>query len=55
MISCQYIKKIDQYYMSESPYYNIMRTIRECKHCGREFYSMKDEYCSFDCVTEVSA
>ena len=40
--------------MSESLYCDIMRAIRECKHCGREFYSMKDEFCSFDCVTEVS-
>ncbi len=31
-----------------------MRAIRECRHCGREFYSMKDEFCSFDCVTETS-
>ena len=32
-----------------------MRAIRECRHCGREFYSMKDEFCSFDCVTQTSA
>ena len=32
-----------------------MRSIRECRHCGREFYSMKDEFCSFDCVTQVSS
>jgi len=55
MISQEYIKKIDRSYMSESPYSNSMRSIRECKHCGREFYSMKDEFCSFECITEVSS
>ncbi len=32
-----------------------MRAIRECIHCGKEFYSMKDEFCSFECVTQSSA
>lgn len=32
-----------------------MGTIRECRHCGREFYSMKEEFCSFDCVTQTSS
>ena len=32
----------------------FMRTIRECRHCGREFYSIRDEFCSFDCVTQTS-
>ena len=31
-----------------------MRTIRECRHCGREFQSMKDEFCSNDCVSQAS-
>jgi len=31
-----------------------MRTIRECMHCGREFQSTKDEFCSFECVTQAS-
>ena len=31
-----------------------MGTVKECRHCGREFYSMKDEFCSFDCVTQTS-
>jgi hypothetical protein len=31
-----------------------VRTIRECRHCSREFYSMKDEFCSNDCVTQTS-
>ena len=34
---------------------HCMGTIRECRHCGREFYSMKDEFCSFDCVTQTSS
>jgi len=34
---------------------DTMRTIRECMHCGREFQSMKDEFCSFDCVTQASS
>jgi len=32
-----------------------VRAIKECRHCGREFYSMKDEFCSFDCVSQVSS
>lgn len=32
-----------------------MQTIRECRHCGREFQSMKDEFCSNDCITQTSA
>ena len=31
-----------------------MKTIRECIHCGKEFYSMKDEFCSNYCVTQSS-
>ena len=31
-----------------------MKTIRECIHCGREFHSMKDEFCSNDCATQAS-
>jgi len=31
-----------------------MRTIRECMHCGREFQSLKDEFCSFNCASEAS-
>jgi len=41
--------------MSEMAYSNTMNTIKECKHCGREFFSLKDEFCSFECVTEVSS
>ncbi|WP_179363275.1 hypothetical protein [Nitrosopumilus oxyclinae] len=48
-----YIKKNDRPFMPESAN-NAMRSIRECRHCGREFYSMKDEFCSFDCVTQTS-
>jgi len=55
MISEYYIKKIDRSYMLESPYSNTMNTIRECRHCGREFFSMKDEFCSFNCVTESTS
>ena len=32
-----------------------MQTIRECRHCGREFYSMKEEFCSNDCITQTSS
>ena len=49
-----YIRKDDRSFMVEMPL-DHMRAIRECRHCGREFYSMKDEFCSFDCVTQTSA
>ena len=31
-----------------------MRAIRECRICGREFQSLKDDYCSEDCVKQTS-
>ncbi len=34
---------------------DYVRTSRECRHCSREFFSMKDEFCSFDCVTQTSS
>ena len=32
-----------------------MRTIRECVHCGKEFYCIRDAFCSFECADEVSS
>ena len=32
-----------------------MKIIRECMHCGKEFQSMRDEFCSFDCVTQSTS
>ena len=32
----------------------LLRTVRECKHCGREFQSMRDDYCSNDCISQIS-
>ncbi len=31
-----------------------MRTLRNCLHCGREFQSMDDNFCSFSCARESS-
>ena len=35
-------------------YQYSMRLVRECKHCGREFESMKSDFCSYKCADEVS-
>ncbi len=32
----------------------LMRTVRECKHCGREFQSLKEEFCSEECLQQIS-
>ena len=31
-----------------------MRSLRECMHCGKEFESMKSDFCSDECTKEVS-
>ncbi len=48
-----YIKKYHPSFMLKTRI-DYMRSSRECRHCGREFYSMKDEFCSFDCVIQTS-
>ena len=31
-----------------------MKLIKECRHCGREYLSLSDPFCSSDCVKEAS-
>lgn len=31
-----------------------IKTIRECIHCAREFHSIKDKFCSNDCIKETA-
>ena len=42
-------------YISNNHNDSIVRLVRECMHCGREFQSMKDDFCSFDCVKQSSS
>ena len=51
--SGHYNNKNDRCYMLETQYKTV-RTVRECKHCGREFQSLKEDYCSNDCLREIS-
>ena len=46
------INKIDL--ISKKNNIEPMRTVRECKHCGREFQSLKEDYCSNDCLQQIS-
>ncbi len=32
----------------------LMRSLRECIHCGREFENMRSDFCSDDCARESS-
>jgi len=32
-----------------------MRMAKECIHCGREFQSFKDQFCSFECAKQVTS
>ena len=32
----------------------IMRSLRECMHCGKEFENVRSDFCSDDCASEVS-
>jgi len=31
-----------------------MRSLRECVHCGKEFESMRSDFCSDSCAHEAS-
>ena len=32
----------------------IMRSLRECMHCGKEFENVRSDFCSDNCASEVS-
>jgi len=33
----------------------IMRSLRECIHCGKEFENMRSDFCSNACAVEASS
>ncbi len=51
--TCHYKRKIDRSYMLKLIIDN-MRMAKECVHCGKEFQSFKDEFCSFECANQTS-
>ena len=32
-----------------------MRSIRICRHCGKEFYDVYDVFCSYACASQSSS
>lgn len=32
----------------------IMRSLRECMHCGKEFENVRSDFCSDNCASEAS-
>jgi len=49
-----YHSNIDAIYDMEYEIGCMMRLIKECLHCGREFSDMSSDFCSLKCADEVS-